>query len=98
MSILLLVGAPADFPPRPGNWHFGFINPKLRITQAWMAKNSCLTERLVHENTLRMNTIALIAERILPFIVKQFPGVFQRCRKPRRRVEIQLEFHWAEKR
>jgi hypothetical protein len=48
-------------------------------------------------NTLRVNIIKPLYERILPLLEERFPQYFHRRQVIRRRLEIQLEFPWLAK-
>jgi hypothetical protein len=48
-------------------------------------------------NTLRVNIIKPLYQRILPLLEERFPNYFQRRQVIRRKLEIQLEFPWLAK-
>lgn len=53
---------------------------------------------MVHENTIPMNYLLPLFEKLMPLLEDRFPGIFRPGRRRRRRVEVQLEFPWARKR
>jgi hypothetical protein len=59
---------------------------------------ACLTRKSVHENTLLVNTIKSLFEKVRPLLTELLPDTFRRRANPPRRMEIQLEFPWHGKR
>jgi hypothetical protein len=49
-------------------------------------------------NTLRMNTIYSLIDRVLPLLVDKLGMPLPRKPVRARRIEVQLEFAWARKR
>lgn len=59
---------------------------------------ACLTPESVHENTLLVNIIKPLFEKIRPLLTQRLPEPFRRRENRPRRMEIQLEFPWHGKR
>ena len=64
---------------------------------ARLLENNLLDTPSDHVNTLRVNIIKPLYERILPLLEERFPQYFHRRQVIRRKLEIQLEFPWLAK-
>jgi hypothetical protein len=65
-----------------------------RISERGGHSNSGLTRGKVHVNTIRVNTIKPLIERIIPLLERRLPVCLRKRQARPGRVAIQLEFPW----